>query len=63
MLSNECDTLCKKTGVSRKKVQRKTAVQTKQRPKKKKGIRRLYSLNFRRNKSSKTQTKDSSNIK
>lgn len=35
MLSNEFDTLYKKPGVSSKKVQRKTAVQTKQAPKKK----------------------------
>lgn len=43
MLSNECATLYKKTDVSNKRVQRKTAVQTKQ-PPKKKGDQKIIAL-------------------
>lgn len=59
MFPNESATLYKKTGVSNKKVQRKTAVQTKPPFKREKKESEDYSLIFRRKKSSKTQTKDS----
>lgn len=59
MFPNESATLYKKTGVCNKKVQRETAVQTKPPLKEKKKESEDYSPIFTRNRSSKTQTKDS----
>lgn len=56
MFPNECATLYKKTGVSNKKIQRKTAVQTKQPPQKKKDSED-YSLIFRKKKGLKHKPK------